>query len=63
MQEGNWSYNINTALASYNPGVSTGVHNINATYTNMSGVIDTVSITIDTTVCLSYPDNVSTVRR
>lgn len=56
---GNWSYNINTTLSSYNPGLATGIHSISASYTTISAPIDTISLTIDTTVTtqekITYP--------
>lgn len=56
---GNWSYQINTSLPSYNPGVSDGISVINSTNTDMSGAIDTIQLIIDTTVSsatgITYP--------
>lgn len=46
---GNWVYEINTALQSYDPGVETGIHIVEATYTNLAAPKDTITITVDTT--------------
>ncbi|MEO7520391.1 MAG: hypothetical protein ABIW79_01115 [Gemmatimonas sp.] len=57
----NWSYNIVTALSSYNPGVASGIHIIKATYTDLSATFDEISIEVDTTVAcpieILYPEN------
>lgn len=47
---GNWEYQIVSSLPSYNPGVFDGISNINATNTDMLGVLDTIQLIIDTTV-------------
>jgi hypothetical protein len=58
---GFWSYNINTALSSYNPGVLTGVHIIAVTYTDLSSTFNSISITIDTSIAaqtsIAYPSS------
>ena len=46
--DGNWSYNINTSLSEYIPGVQTGIHIIQASFTDLSAPNSTISITIDT---------------
>ena len=57
---GNWSYEINTALVSYDPGIETGIHVIQATYTDLSAPFDSISVMIDTTAVttpdISYPE-------
>jgi hypothetical protein len=47
---GNWSYQIVTALASYNPGVADGVNVIEVGNTTITGALDTIQLVIDTTV-------------
>lgn len=47
---GRWNYNIVTPLSSYDPGIDSGVHLVQATNTDLSGPNTSVSITIDTTV-------------
>lgn len=58
---GNWVYNINTALTVYIPSVETGIHIIEATFTDLSAPKDTITVTLDTTVpmlpTIIYPDN------
>lgn len=46
---GNWTYNISGALESYLLGIHTGIHVIDATYTDMSAPRSTITIVIDTT--------------
>lgn len=57
---GNWTYEINTALVPYDPGVETGIHLIEATYTDLLAPTDSISVLIDTlqtTVAdIVYPD-------
>lgn len=48
--DGNWTYQILTSLPSYDPGVFDGISVINASNTDMSGVLDTIQLLIDTTV-------------
>lgn len=56
---GNWSYNIQASLPSYDPGVFDGVAVIKATYTDLLGAIDTIQLIIDTTIAsaigITYP--------
>ena len=57
---GNWTYEINTALVTYDPGVETGIHLIEATYTDLLAPYDSISITVDTAQTtvedIIYPD-------
>lgn len=57
--DGNWSYNIVTALSPYVFGVTTGIHVIDVTYTDLSAPISTVTVTIDTSfstqTVITYP--------
>lgn len=57
--DGNWSYNIQTALQSYEPNVNDGVNVINVSNAGITGAIDTIQLIIDTTVQsplgLTYP--------
>lgn len=46
--DGTWSYNITTSLPSYDPGVFDGVVIINATNTDMLGVLNTIQLVINT---------------
>lgn len=59
--DGNWSHEIVNALSSYDPGVATGEHTIQATFTDLSAPNDSKTIVIDTTTTtalnLSYPNN------
>lgn len=56
---GNWIYQIASALPSYNPGVFDGVALIQATNTTLSGATNDIQLIIDTTVSadtgLTYP--------
>jgi len=56
---GNWIYEIDTALPSYEAGVSDGISVINATNTNMLAAVYTIQLIIDTTVSspfgITYP--------
>lgn len=58
---GNWQYNIDTELSSFEEGVETGVHLIQATYTDLSASFTSLSLTIDTSISsssvISYPNN------
>lgn len=58
---GNWSYNINTALQTYIPGVETGVHVIDATFSDLSAPVSTISLMVDTAnttnIEITYPSN------
>lgn len=47
---GNWSYNIVNPLTPYILGVTTGIHVIDATYTDLSAPVTTVTVTIDTSL-------------
>lgn len=57
--DGNWSYNIVTALTPYVFGVTTGIHVIDATYTDLTAPVSTVTVTIDTSfntaTVITYP--------
>lgn len=48
--DGNWSYNIVTALTPYVFGVTTGIHQIQATYTDLSAPSTSITLLIDTSV-------------
>lgn len=56
---GNWEYNIANPLDAYNPGIETGISDINATYTDMTAVHSTISIMVDLiftqSTIISYP--------
>lgn len=45
---GNWSYNIVAALSTFVFGVTTGIHVIEATFTDLSAPTSSISIMIDT---------------
>ena len=45
---GNWSYALSSALSSYVPGGATGVHTIQATYTDLSAPNTSITLTIYT---------------
>lgn len=56
--DGNWSYSLVNALTAFVVGVTTGIHQIDATYTDLSGPTSTITITIldDTTATvITYP--------
>lgn len=50
---GNWSYNISTPLSQFIDGVQTGIHVIDATYTDLSAPVTTINILIDTSTTTS----------
>jgi len=50
---GNWTYQIVTALPSYSPGVADGISVINATNTDMGGALNNIQLIIDTTIASS----------
>jgi len=56
---GNWNRPLNNALSSYVPSVSTGQHLVEATFTDLLGVLDTTTIIVDTTetcpLLITYP--------
>lgn len=56
---GNWSYVLVNSLSSYEQGVHTGIHVIDAVYTDESAPKSSITVTIDTTVTtdtvISYP--------
>lgn len=56
---GNWTYNIVAALTPYNPGIETGLHVVDATFTDLSAPVTTVNLFIDTSVAtplsINYP--------
>jgi len=58
---GNWSYEINTALSVFVPGVDTGIHLIEATFTDLSAPSSSITVTIDSSTpfvpTITYPDN------
>jgi len=57
--QGIWSRVLTTALSSYDPGVATGIHVIEATFTDNVAPTDVINIQVDTTVTtvpsISYP--------
>jgi hypothetical protein len=56
--KGNYVYNINTSLSAYVPNVSTGVHTIDVTFTDESGTVNSVTVTINsgtTAPSFEYP--------
>jgi len=57
---GDWFYNINTELDTFIDGVQTGIHVIDATFTDDAAPKDTISIQIDTSATtdqeISYPE-------
>lgn len=57
---GNWTYNINTALTSYVISVTTGIHVIEATYTNLAAPKSTITVNINTSfstaINITYPN-------
>lgn len=56
---GNWSYNISTALTPYVIGVTTGIHVIQATYTDLLAPNSSITLLIDTSYStpelITYP--------
>lgn len=56
---GNFSYDIVNPLSSFNPGIDTGIHTIQATYTDLSAPNSSITVTIDTTIVqpieITYP--------
>lgn len=56
---GNWSYNIVTPLSPFVIGVTTGIHVIDATYTDETAPVSTITITVDTSIItptiVTYP--------
>lgn len=56
---GNWSYDVVTPLTPYDPGVETGIHLIQATFTDLSAPTSDISIIVDTlipsTIDIIYP--------
>lgn len=59
--KGNWTYSIKTALSSYNPGVLTGTHLIQVSYTDLASTNNSISVNINTSIStqtsISYPGN------
>lgn len=62
---GNWSYDIVTPLSEFIPSVQTGIHLIEASLTDLSAPVSSVTVTIDTSygtvTNLIYPDNTDTL--
>ncbi len=58
---GDWSYDINTALSPLLPPTQSGVHVIQATFTDLLGPTESVSVLIDTSITtptqINYPAN------
>lgn len=56
---GNWIYEIQTSLTGYNPGIETGIHVIQATFTDLTASNDTITLFVDLTVAtplqIDYP--------
>lgn len=58
--QGNFSYDIQTSLSPYIRDIQSGVHTIDATFTDLTGTLDTISILINTDTTTSefqYPAN------
>lgn len=57
--DGNWSYIIVTSLTPFVIGVTTGIHVIDATYTDLSAPVTTITVTIydsfTTDTIITYP--------
>jgi len=62
---GNWTYEINTALSTYVFGVSTGIHVIDATFSDLSAPVSTITLNIDTSITtvvdIYYPQHGSSL--
>lgn len=58
---GDWTYDILTALSSYVFGISTGIHIIEASYTTLAAPITSVTVLINTSITtpvqLTYPSD------
>lgn len=50
---GNWSYTFTVDLDVFVPGVSTGIHIIDVSFTDLSAPVSSVTITLDTTISTS----------
>lgn len=57
--QGLWSYNISTPLSPFIDGVQTGIHIIDATFTDLSAPVTTINILINTSITteslITYP--------
>jgi hypothetical protein len=59
--DGNWSYVLTNALSAYVPDVLTGMHTIQASYTDLSAPNSSITVLIDTSftqdTLFTYPSN------